>query len=162
MAINTGVNVSKVNGYAVLAPPAGVSVSKAVVYAVLGPPAGVSVSKTSAYAVLYPGNFLPPSWGSFTFPDAVINNNYLQSWDLAPAATTTSFSIVSGSLPPGLSLAATVTGTDQGSISGIPTVLGSYTFTIRATNAYGTADKVVTMNVNTPAGGSGGSYVFFN
>jgi hypothetical protein len=162
MAINTGVNVSKGNGLAVLAPPAGISVSKGNSLVVLGPNAGINTSKASAYAVLTPGNFSAPVWGAFTFGDAVVNNSYLQSWDLAPAATPTSYSIVAGALPTGLTLAS-VGGTDQGSVSGIPTIVGSYTFTIRATNAYGTADKVITMNVNAPAGGSGGgAWVFIS
>jgi hypothetical protein len=161
MTISTGVNVTKVNAYAVLSPPNGVSVSKAAVYAVLGPNQGVNTSKFVAYAVLFPGNFNAPVWGTVVFQDAVINNPYFQGWDLIPAATPTSYSIVSGSLPPGITLAS-VSGTDQGNISGTPTVLGSYTFTIRATNIYGTADKPVTMNVNLPSGGGGGSFVFIS
>lgn len=161
MSTGTGVNVSKALVYAVVGSPTGINVSKATAYAVLGSPAGVNISKAQAYAVLFPVVSNPPVWPGFTFPDAVVNNTYSQSWDLTPAAAPTSYSIVAGALPPGLSLAS-VTGSDQGSVTGIPTVVGSYTFTIRATNTYGTADKVVTMNVNSPVGGGGGAWVFIS
>ncbi len=52
MATGTGVNVSKVNAYAVLVPNPGVNVSKVNAYAVLAPNPGVNVSKVNAYAVL--------------------------------------------------------------------------------------------------------------
>ncbi len=50
----TGVNVSKVNVYAVLVPDAGVAVSKASVYAVLGARVDLDVSKVVVYALLLP------------------------------------------------------------------------------------------------------------
>lgn len=163
MSTGTGLNVSKAVAYAVVGSSNGLNVSKATAYAVMGSSNGLNVSKATAYAVLAPVSSNPPAWGAFTFPDAVLLNPYYQAWDLAPAASPTSFSIVSGSLPTGLSLAS-VSGTDQGNISGTPTVLGTYTFTIRATNVYGTADKVVTMNVNNvaPGSGGGGAWVFIS
>jgi hypothetical protein len=161
MAINTGVNASKALGYTVLANPKGADASKIVAYAVLDKPAGMNLDKLVAYAPLVSVSANVPSWGAVTFPDAIISNFYYQGWDLNPAALPTSFSIVGGALPPGFALTS-VGGTDQGNISGVCTVLGAYTFTIRATNTYGTADKIVTINVNNPAPGTGGggSYVF--
>ncbi len=72
------------------------------------------------------------------------------------------YAIVSGSLPPGLALS-------PGTISGTPTTAGSYTFTIRATDANGctgeraytltVACPVITLNPTTlPAGTSGAAY----
>jgi hypothetical protein len=52
------------------------------------------------------------------------------------------FAVQSGSLPTGLSL-----NTSTGVISGTPTVVGSYSFTIRATNSYGTDDQAFTGSV---------------
>ena len=57
MAIQPGVNVTKANGYAVLAPLAGIDFTKAAGYAPLGPSPiqpGVNVTKAGAYAVLAP------------------------------------------------------------------------------------------------------------
>ncbi len=52
------------------------------------------------------------------------------------------FALQSGSLPAGLSL-----NTSTGVISGTPTTVASYTFTIRASNSYGTNDKSFTVAV---------------
>jgi len=57
-------------------------------------------------------------------------------------SSTITFAVQSGSLPAGLSL-----NTSTGVISGTPTTVGSYTFTIRATNSYGTNDKAFTGSV---------------
>ncbi len=58
------------------------------------------------------------------------------------------FALQSGSLPAGLSL-----NTSTGVISGTPTTVASYSFTIRATNSYGTDDQAFTGSVlqSTPA-----------
>ncbi|MFN8984796.1 MAG: choice-of-anchor D domain-containing protein [Burkholderiales bacterium] len=55
------------------------------------------------------------------------------------------WSIVSGSLPPGLTLNAS-----SGAISGTPTTLGTYTFTVQATNAAGQANFATAMSVEIP------------
>ncbi len=57
-----------------------------------------------------------------------------------------SWSVASGSLPPGLSLSA------SGTISGTPTATGSYTFTIRVTDSVGdTASQAYTVSIAPPA-----------
>lgn len=73
----------------------------------------------------------------------------------APAPTVT---VVSGTLPPGLALSS------SGVLSGTPTTVGSYPFTVRATNALGTADLATSVTVAagpaasiTADGGSGQS-----
>jgi subtilisin family serine protease len=53
-----------------------------------------------------------------------------------------SFSVVSGSLPPGLSLNASTA-----AITGIPTATGSYPFTVRGSNSAGNTDRSTTILV---------------
>ncbi len=139
MAINTGVDTSKLVGFAVLTPPVGVDVSKLV-----------------AYCVLTSGNVAPPVWPAFTFASGVVGVAYSQSFDLAPAAPPTTYTVVSGSLPTGLSLSNV--SADIGQIAGTPTVAAVYSFTLRATNTFGTADKAFTLTVVTAS--TGGSFVF--
>jgi hypothetical protein len=153
----SGVNVSKLLGYALPTAPTGVDVSKLIGYALPTAPTGVDVSKLVAYAVLIAGNTNPPIWPIFTMPAAYTSNPFLVGWDLTPAAAPTTYSIVSGSLPPGLALHSP--SADLGNISGTPTTAGVYPFTIRATNAYGTADLATSITVSAPVGG-GGSFTY--
>lgn len=63
-----------------------------------------------------------------------------------------SYSLLSGSLPPGLSLAS-------GIISGTPTAAGTYTFTIEVTDANGAVDSTTfQIVIAAPAGGGNYSY----
>jgi large repetitive protein len=152
MSTGTGLNVSKTVAYAVMGKPAGTNVSKATVYAVFGSPAGVNVSKAQAYAVIAAFNSNPPSWPStMTLPDGTLGAAYSQVWDLSPAAFPTTYTLASGSLPTGLSLASPHD--DVGSLSGTPTALGSFTFSITATNSYGAATRSFTVIINTTSSG---------
>jgi Putative Ig domain len=99
-----------------------------------------------------------PVWPSFAMANGTVGIAYSQSWDLAPALTPTTYSVVSGSLPPGLAL-NNITA-DQGSLTGTPTTVGTYTFTIRATNSLGTADKSFTITISAAA--AGGAFTFWN
>lgn len=128
MAINTGVNVSKLVGYAVPLPATGLDLYKLV-----------------GYAVFQNANVTAPAWPAFTFAGGVVGVAYAQSFDLAPAAPPTTYTVVSGSLPTGLSLSDV--SDDIGSISGTPTAAGTFSFTLRASSAYGTADKAFTLTV---------------
>ncbi len=66
---------------------------------------------------------------------------------LAGGSPTPTFAMLSGSLPPGLSLNSTT-----GYLSGTPTTSGTYTFVIEAVNAVGyTSTPVITMTVAYPA-----------
>jgi Putative Ig domain len=95
---------------------------------------------------------LSPAWPAFTFcTNGVVGVAYSQYFDLYPAASPTTFTLVSGALPNGLTL-SNISG-DVGRLSGTPTVAGSYTFTLRATNTYGTADHAFTVFIVTVAGG---------
>ena len=135
----------------------GVNASKIVAYAALLPVTGVSATKIVAYAVLTASNTNPPVWPLFTFANGVVGSAYSQNFDLAPAAAPTTYTVVSGALPTGLSLSNV--SADVGMISGTPTVAGVYTFTLRATNAYGTADQAFSITISVPSGG-GGSFAF--
>lgn len=140
MAINAGVNVSKLVGFAVLAPNAGVNVTKLVGFAVL----------TSA-------NVTPPIWPVFSFSNGIATVAYSQSWDMPTSAPTVTYTLLSGSLPTGLSISAITV--NQAKLSGTPTTAGTFSFTLRGTNLYGTADQAFTIVIASP---SGGSFVFIN
>jgi len=152
MSTGTGVNVYKALAYAVVGKPDGISVCKTAAYAVIGKPDGVSISKSHAYAVIAAFNSTPPSWPStMTLPDGTLGAAYSQTWDLSPAAAPTTYTLASGTLPPGLTLSSPHD--DVGSLAGTPTALGSYTFSLTATNSYGSATKSFTVNINTTSSG---------
>jgi len=153
-----GANVSKGLGYAVLEPNPGENVSKALGYAILEVNPGLNVSKAVAYVILEANNTNPPVWPSFTFANGVVGTAYSQTWDLTPAAQPTTYTLQAGTLPPGLSL-SNVAG-DIGQLSGTPTTVGTYSFTLRATNAYGFADQAFTLSVVTPSTGGGVAWIY--
>lgn len=136
----------------------GVNTSKLVAYALTTPPKGISASKLVAYALLTATNTNPPVWPSLTFPNGYVSNPYSYAWDLTPAAPPTTYTLNSGSLPPGLTL--NNVSADVGSVTGTPTTAGVYTFTLLATNAYGSAvSPTYTITISTPVGG-GGSFTY--
>jgi Secretion system C-terminal sorting domain len=63
---------------------------------------------------------------------------------VANGSPTPTYSFVSGTLPPGISVSPT------GVISGVPSRQGSYTFTVQANNSAGSAMTVVTLVVGAP------------
>lgn len=66
-----------------------------------------------------------------TVVGSAVQLSFIANGGLAPFT----WSIVSGSLPPGLNLSATT-----GELTGTPTTLGKYSFTIKVTDALGTSD----------------------
>jgi len=84
-----------------------------------------------------------------TLPAAPAATPYSQTITASPAATYT-FSVTSGALPPGLSLASS--GPSTALLSGTPTTAGSFTFTITATDTttgcFGS--QIYTMLANCP------------
>jgi putative Ig domain-containing protein len=101
-----------------------------------------------------------PLWGPFTMDDGWVGLAYDEEWWLEYAATPITYSVVSGSLPTGLTLSGF--GSAGGKISGTPTLAGTYSFTLRATNAFGFADQAFSITINTPSlSGGGGSWTFF-
>ena len=91
----------------------------------------------------------PPVWPAMTFAGGVKGIAYSQDWDLAPASTPTTYTLISGSLPTGLVL-TNVSG-DIGRLSGTPTVINTFTFTLRASNSAGAADKAFSITIANPA-----------
>lgn len=71
---------------------------------------------------------------------AIINKSYSASIPVSGSGSI-NLSITSGSLPKGLTMSS------GGYISGIPTVIGTYTFTVKAKNIYGSDEKVYTLRV---------------
>jgi hypothetical protein len=68
------------------------------------------------------------------------------------------FALVSGSLPPGLSLNGTT-----GVISGTPTTVGGYTFTIAVTDFNGSVgNQSFAITIIAPAASGGGAFTFLN
>ena len=87
----------------------------------------------------------PPAWPAMTFAAGVRGVPYSVDWDLAPAATPTTYTLLSGTLPTGMSLSNVAS--DVGRLSGTPTVVGAFSFTLRATNGARTADKTFSFTV---------------
>jgi hypothetical protein len=117
-------------------------------------------SSSGAYAALSSINVAPPVWPAFTFSPGILGNPFTQDFDLSPAASPTTFTLLSGTLLNGLSLWNV--GGDVGRLWGFPVATGTFTFTLRASNAYGTADKPFTITVSTPiiSGSTTGAALF--
>jgi hypothetical protein len=83
-----------------------------------------------------PGTFTtlpsPPSFTNIDAPDGTVGTFYFGN---VTASNTTSYSVISGSLPTGVTL-----NTSNGNISGTPSAAGTFTFNIRATGPGGTAN----------------------
>lgn len=87
-----------------------------------------------------------PVW-SGSYVDGVEGTAYS---DTATASNSvTSYTLYSGSLPPGLSLSKSGS---NALISGTPTTRGTYSFILRATNAYGSTNKGYTIYIAGPDG----------
>ena len=82
-----------------------------------------------------------PTITTSTLPDGKLNTAYSQTLS-ATGTSPITWSISSGTLPEGLSI-----NESTGAITGTPTASGTFTFTVMATNAYGTATRSYTVNV---------------
>ncbi|MFM8846873.1 MAG: putative Ig domain-containing protein, partial [Actinomycetota bacterium] len=82
----------------------------------------------------------PTSWTDQTLATGQWNTSYSDS--VASNIASATYSLASGTLPAGLTLAST------GTISGTPTTFGSFPITIRATTGSGTLDLSTTVSVN--------------
>lgn len=94
---------------------------------------------------------LSPGFITTSMPNGTIGQLYTAGIRASSYGSVT-YSIVSGSLPPGLSLV------NQGSyanIDGTPTVAGNYVFTVQATNSYGSTKMQFVINI--PGSGSSGT-----
>ena len=79
---------------------------------------------------------------SSPLPIAIRDSSYSVAINASDA---TSYSLVSGSIPSGLTFGS------SGILSGTPTTLGSSSFTVRASNTTGSSDKLFSLTVNPPA-----------
>lgn len=137
--INSGVNISKAVGYAVLEIPAGVDMTKAVAYAVL----------TSVDA---------PNWSAAGFPAGWTGLAYNSFVPLTAGTQPVTFTLQSGTLPTGLTLSSSG---GVATLSGTPTAAGTFAFVLRASNAYGAVDQSFMILISAATGGAGGgSYSF--
>jgi uncharacterized repeat protein (TIGR02543 family) len=84
-----------------------------------------------------------------TLPNGNVNTFYSATL-AATGSTPITWSIVTGTLPPGLNLNAAT-----GLISGTPTQTGTSTFTIRAANNLGNDDRQFTITINQQQAGAG-------
>ena len=77
--------------------------------------------------------------------DATLNAGYSASVAATGGAGALTYSLASGALPAGLALSP------SGAISGTPTVVGSFTFTVAAADTFGdSGSKALTLDVNYP------------
>jgi hypothetical protein len=111
----------------------------------------------SSEGLVFPYGQGTPVWGDFQmFSNGVVGQSYDDQWDLTGASLPTTYSVLTGALPDGLSLQS-VSG-NKGRIYGTPTVAGTFNFTLRATNGFGTADKAFSITIVAPA--AGGAWTF--
>jgi len=85
-----------------------------------------------------------PTITTTSLPECAINKAYLQTLK-ATGTTPITWSIVNGTLPPGLSLSASL-----GTITGIPTASGTFNFTVSAANSAGSATSKLSIIVTVP------------
>jgi hypothetical protein len=79
-----------------------------------------------------------------TLPAGSLGEPYTQGLSASGGTAPYTFSLSGGSLPPGLALSAT------GQVSGIPTSVGSFTFTVQASDASGClGERTYTIVINT-------------
>ena len=84
-----------------------------------------------------------PTITTESLPNGTVGTAYSQTL-AATGSDTITLSVSNGSLPDGLNL-----NEDTGEISGTPTTAGSYTFTIKVENNYGSASKELTIDIGT-------------
>jgi hypothetical protein len=68
--------------------------------------------------------------GGVSPPNSYLTTSYSHTLTASGGTAPYSFALISGTLPPGLTMAS------NGTVSGTPTTLGSYAVTVRATDAY--------------------------
>ncbi|MBI4811174.1 MAG: putative Ig domain-containing protein, partial [Ignavibacteriales bacterium] len=103
---------------------------------------GCSGSQSYSLTMNCPTITLSPS----TLPNGTVGASYSQNIVASGGTSPYSFTITSGSLPAGLSLSS------SGLLSGIPTTVGSSTFTVGATDAYGcTGSQTYILTIDCPA-----------
>lgn len=92
-----------------------------------------------------------PDWGDWSFGGGIVSQPYSHQWDMVWPQRPITYSVPLGSLPTGLSLVST-DGHSAG-IQGTPTVAGTYSFTLRASNTFGVVDKAFSITISAAAAG---------
>ena len=82
-------------------------------------------------------------------PNGYLQTSFSSSITANGGTAPYSFALISGSMPPGLSLAS------NGTVSGTPTTLGTYTVTVRATDAYNCQSTATAVTFNVKGMGIG-------
>jgi hypothetical protein len=82
-----------------------------------------------------------PAITTSSLPSGTVGTTYRQTLTATGDATIT-WSLVSGALPNGLTLAA------SGAISGTPTIAGAFSFTVRAANNVGSDTKAFSITID--------------
>lgn len=93
---------------------------------------GGSCSVTQAYSLLITGTCTALTVNPATLPAGTLGAAYQQTFTTTGGSGPYTFSVASGALPAGLTLAAST-----GMLSGVPTTSGSFAFTIRVVGAGG-------------------------
>lgn len=88
----------------------------------------------------------PPSWTDTALVSGQVGVAYSDGVSASNMNYSGSYSVSAGSLPTGLSF-----NTATGAITGTPTTAGSSSFTITASNSYGSISQAFTMTVAAPA-----------
>lgn len=115
----------------------------------------------SERAVLTAPIFLNPAYEtpiiqSLTMADGTVGTAYSQTLNVVNGTSPFTFSVLSGSLPTGLSLNAST-----GTISGTPSSAATYTFGIKVVDVNSNSSSVViTLKINAATAASGGSFTF--
>ena len=115
----------------------------------ISPSTGVNINKATNAAGNNTKQFsitvaTAPAITTETLPNGITGTAYNQTL-AATGDTPITWSVDSGTLPTGLSLASTT-----GVISGTPTTEGTSTFTVKATNATGNNTKSLSITINLP------------
>src|SRR2546427_11944335 len=105
------------------------------------PAQSANLSAAGASSKLSSFEFANHGWGghirvSVSLPPATVGNAYNAVVSVSGGTTPYQFSVVSGSLPIGLSL-----NPSAGTISGIPVTAGTYKFTVQVVDAAGLSDE---------------------
>jgi len=96
----------------------------------------------SGYGVLVATTLAIPVWVTTSLPVGTVSVAYSATLNATGVQASNGYSIVSGTLPAGLSL-----NTTTGAITGTPTTNGTSNLTFRATNANGTADFITYISI---------------
>jgi len=106
--------------------------------------ANVTGTSTKQFTITIDGERFPPQITYAPSTATGTEGNWFSTSANSNRAAT--WSIESGTLPPGLSLPSN--STTSGNISGYPTTPGTYTFTIKASNSIGSDTRTITITIS--------------